>query len=134
MKKILSFIILAAISLIFISQTASAQLLTDTDGLTTMTETFAGEANMGSVSIGYLVARIIQIVLSLLAIIFLILIIIAGFRWMTANGNEEVVKKAVGAMKTAIIGLVVILSAYAITYFVLNYLPFTGGGPMGPAA
>lgn len=127
MKKILSFTILFAIALIFISHTASAQLLNNTKGLTDMTSEFAGKAGVSYVSPGYLVAKIIQVVLSLLAIIFLIMMIISGFRWMTANGNDEVVKKATSSIKTSIIGLVVILGAYAITYFVFTYLPFAGG-------
>lgn len=130
MKKVLSFFILLIISLFFISQTASAQLLTNTTGLQQMTNTVATTGGLGSVSIGFLIARIIQVALGLLAIIFLILMIIAGFRWMTAGGNDEQVKKSTGTIKTAIIGLIVILAAYAITYFVFKYLPFSGGGGM----
>lgn len=133
MKRTLSFVILLVIALIFISQTASAQLLTNTEGLTTMTDTVAGQAGMGSVSIGYIVATVIQIALSLLAIIFLILMVVAGFTWMTAAGNDEKVKKSTATIKTSIIGLVIILAAYAITYFVFKYLPFAGGSTMGQA-
>ena len=124
---------LLIITLIFVSQTASAQLLNNTTKLTTMTNAFVGEAHVGTVSIGYLVGSIIKVVLSLLSIIFLILLLIAGLRWMMANGNDEVVKKASAAIKSAIIGLIIVLGAYAITYFVLNYLPFTGGSAMPQA-
>ena len=133
MKKILSFFVLLIITLIFVSQTASAQLLNNTTKLTTMTNAFVGEAHVGTVSIGYLVGSIIKVVLSLLSIIFLILLLIAGLRWMMANGNDEVVKKASAAIKSAIIGLIIVLGAYAITYFVFNYLPFTGGSAMPQA-
>jgi len=136
MKKILSFLILTVISLIFLSQTVSAQMLTNTtdpNGLVDMTNQVATEARFGKVELGYLMARIIQVVLGLLAAIFLILMILAGFRWMTSEGNEEDVKKAKSTIKTTIIGLIVVLAAYAITYFVFKYLPFTGGGGMGPA-
>lgn len=133
MKKIICFTIILFVSLVLISQTASAQLLTNTNNLKDMTDTVASTAGMGDVSLGYIVAKIIQIVLSLLSIIFLILLIIAGFRWMTANGNDEAVKKATSSIKSSVIGLVIVLSAYAITYFVFNYLPFSGGTIMGPA-
>lgn len=68
------------------------------------------------------IADIIGIVLSFLGIIFLVLLIYAGFLWMTAAGSEEKVKKAKDIMIAAIIGVTIILTAYAITYFVFNNL------------
>jgi len=40
--------------------------------------------------------------------------------WLTAAGEESKVEKAMGILKTAVIGLVIILAAYSITYFVLD--------------
>jgi hypothetical protein len=50
---------------------------------------------------------------------------------MTAGGNEEQVAKAKKNISNAVIGLVIILSAYAVTWFIFTYLPMsagTGGG------
>jgi len=69
-----------------------------------------------------MVGQIIMTGLSLLGIIFLVLIIYAGYLWMTATGNEEKVSKAKSIMTMAIIGLIIVLSAYAISYFVLSSL------------
>jgi RsiW-degrading membrane proteinase PrsW (M82 family) len=55
-------------------------------------------------------------------VVFLILIIYGGILWMTAAGNEEKVKKAKELITEALIGLVIVLAAYAISYFVLNQL------------
>ena len=131
MKKIIATsLILIAAPLMFL-KVASAQFVsTADDSLSQVTTEVATAATLGNVSIGDLVARIIRIILSLLAIIFLVLTIVAGFRWMTAAGNEEAVKKAQGTIKTAIIGLVIVLAAYSITYFVFKALPFTGGSRM----
>lgn len=128
MKKIIATsLILIAAPLMFL-KVASAQFVsTADDSLSQVTTEVATAANLGNVSIGILIARIIRIVLSLLAIIFLVLTIVAGFRWMTAAGNEEAVKKAQATIKMAVIGLVIILAAYSITYFVFKYLPFSGG-------
>jgi len=63
--------------------------------------------------------RIIMIVLSVLGIIFLILLLLAGFKYMTAAGNEDKVKEAVQQITQAVIGLVIILSAWGISYFIL---------------
>ncbi|OGY47378.1 MAG: hypothetical protein A2663_01590 [Candidatus Buchananbacteria bacterium RIFCSPHIGHO2_01_FULL_46_12] len=68
------------------------------------------------------IAEIIGIVLGFLGIIFLVLLIYAGFLWMTAAGSEEKVKKAKDIMIAAIIGVTIILTAYAITWFVFNNL------------
>ncbi len=72
------------------------------------------------------VAKVIKGALGLVAIIFFIMIIIAGFRWMTAGGNEEAITSSKKNISNAIIGLVVILFSYAITYFVFNILIGSG--------
>ena len=45
---------------------------------------------------------------------------------MMAGGNTEQVSKSQTAIKNAIVGLIVVLAAYAITYFVMVRLPFSG--------
>lgn len=69
-----------------------------------------------------IIPEIIKIILSFLGIIFLILIIIGGYQWMTAGGNEEVIKKARTRIINAVIGLAIVLLAYAITYFITAFL------------
>jgi uncharacterized membrane protein YwzB len=69
-----------------------------------------------------LIGGIIQIFLSLLAAIFVVLLILGGYYWMTARGNEEGVKKAKETITNAVIGLVIILLSYAITKFVVTGL------------
>lgn len=65
-----------------------------------------------------IVASIIKVFLGVLGVIFVILILVAGFRWMTAGGNDENIKKATAQIRNAAIGLLIILAAYAITTFV----------------
>lgn len=62
--------------------------------------------------------RVIGQVLSFLGVIFLILMIVGGIQWMTAAGNQERVAKAKQLITSAIIGLVIVFSAYAITAFI----------------
>lgn len=64
------------------------------------------------------IGQIINAVLVFLGVIFLILMIYGGYIWMTARGNEQEVEKAKNIIKNALIGLVVVLAAYAITYLV----------------
>ncbi len=64
----------------------------------------------------------VNILLSILFIAFLGIMFYAGFRWMLARGNEELAGKAKTALEAGVIGLIVVLSAYAIANFVLTKL------------
>ncbi len=66
------------------------------------------------------IGLIINSLLGLLGAIFIIFIIIAGFQWMTAGGNEQKVEKAVTTIKRSVIGLIVILSSWALWSFILT--------------
>ncbi len=73
-------------------------------------------------SITEIIGVVIAAFLSLLGVIFLVLIIYGGYLWMTSMGNESKVLKAKKTLRQAIIGLIIIVSAYAISYFVFNVL------------
>jgi hypothetical protein len=109
---------------------AKAQI--DPGVLKTNADTFSAGAGFTNIGIGAIIANIIAIALGLLALLFLTLTITAGFKWMNAGGNEEDVKKAQTSLKNAVIGLVVVLAAYTITYFIFNKLPFSGGASLMP--
>lgn len=72
--------------------------------------------------------KAINAVLAVVYIIFFVLVLYAGIRWMTAQGNEENVTKAKNILEAAIIGVVLISAAYAVTSFVLSKV---GGGDNG---
>lgn len=65
---------------------------------------------------------ILNYLLSFLGIIFVILILLAGYQWMTSAGNQEAISKARGHLKNAVMGLIVVALAYAITVFVADFL------------
>ena len=68
------------------------------------------------------IGKIISIALSFIGVIFLALLIYGGYTWMIARGNEQAVEKAKSIIINAIIGLVIVVAAYAITAFVGNAL------------
>ncbi|MFA6551173.1 MAG: pilin [Patescibacteria group bacterium] len=76
-------------------------------------------------------ATIINGFLAILGIIFLVYMIHGGYLWMSAAGNDDQVRKAKDEIRNAIIGLIVIVAAYAIISFVLDALSGTGGGGSG---
>ena len=80
-----------------------------------------------SSNLGDTIATVIKTVLALVGTIFLVLTIYAGILWMTAQGEEDKVTKAKDIIKASVIGLVIIMSAYAITAFVTTKL----GGATG---
>lgn len=60
--------------------------------------------------------------LSLIGIVFIILIIYAGFKWMTAGGNEEQVNKAKTTIINSVIGIVVVMGAFVLYKFIEGIL------------
>ena len=67
-----------------------------------------------------LVGKIVRVVLSFLGVIFLVLIIYGGYMWMLARGNEQQVEKAKNVIIAAIIGMIIVLAAYAISGFIID--------------
>jgi uncharacterized membrane protein len=66
--------------------------------------------------------------LVLVGMIFMDLMVYAGYLWMTARGEEEPIKKAQNIITAALIGFFIVASAYAITTFVSGRLGDGGGG------
>ncbi|MFA5133190.1 MAG: DUF4215 domain-containing protein [Patescibacteria group bacterium] len=83
---------------------------------------FGNQTVLGTKPIGQTIAEIVRIFLSVLGIIAVVLILYAGFLWMTAAGNAEKIGTAKKLMINAIIGLGIILSSLAITQFVIGAL------------
>jgi small-conductance mechanosensitive channel len=68
------------------------------------------------------IGRIIRVVLSFLGIIFIVLMLIAGFKWMNSQGDEGKISEAKSTITAAVIGLLIVMASYAITVLVLNYV------------
>jgi len=71
-------------------------------------------------SVPELIGRVISAVLGVVGSIALIMFVYGGLIWMTAAGNQERVKKGGDILMWAAIGLVIIFSAYAIVYYVID--------------
>jgi len=64
--------------------------------------------------------KVIQWILGILGLVAVVMIILGGFIWMTAAGNEEKVRKAKAILTSAIIGLVIVLLSFAILILVVR--------------
>lgn len=117
--SLLFIIILFGLSFSF-SQAQSGNAL---DGLNTSAgqiDAFKNQTSAGSYNdfLQTKAGQIIGLALSFVGVIFLVLMIYAGIMWMTAQGNDQQVGKAKNLLINAIIGLVIVFAAYAITTFI----------------
>jgi amino acid transporter len=69
-----------------------------------------------------IIGIVINTALSLLGVIFIVLMILAGYNWMTASGSQEKVQEAKDTIKRAIIGLVIVIGSWAMWNFILENL------------
>lgn len=119
MKKLAA---LALVSISLLLPAASlAQLSPGNYGLNDTAQAGYGEGVTSNGNIGtYLGSYVIQPVLGLMGILFLLLTVYAGFLWMTAQGDDSKVKKAKDILTAAVIGAVIMASAYVLTAAVFN--------------
>lgn len=82
-------------------------------------ETHAGYANT---DIAAVIGNVVLTLLTLLGVVFIVLIVFAGFRWMLAQGEEQKITEARNLILHSIIGLLIVLAAYAISYFIISAL------------
>jgi lysylphosphatidylglycerol synthetase-like protein (DUF2156 family) len=88
------------------------------EGLSTAAEGTYDQGVTASVFIG----NLIRVLLSATGLVFLVLTVYAGILYMTAAGDEGKVTKAKKMLTTAVVGLIIIVGAYAITAYVIDAL------------
>jgi cytochrome bd-type quinol oxidase subunit 2 len=89
-----------------------------TKGITDFTN--ASGLPKGSSDLVVVVTNVVKSLLALMGLILVILIIYAGFTWMTAQGDEKKVETAKTMIKNAAIGVILIIAAYAIATFIVT--------------
>ncbi len=75
-----------------------------------------------TLSLTALIGKIIGVVLGVIGIVFVIYLIIAGITYFTAAGEDTKVKKAKAMIRDSVIGIIIMVSAYAISSFVISQL------------
>ncbi len=114
-KKIFTWAIsaLTLFTLVVVPTIALAQQAVD-PGLNYLTE-----SGLGTKDIRTTVGSIINVLMGFLGVIAVVIILIGGFKWMTAGGNEDKVTEAKKLIMSGIIGLAIVLAAYSIATFVV---------------
>jgi len=72
--------------------------------------------------VGELTARLVTIVFLLAGIFFFIQIVLGGLLWINAGGDPKSLDSARARITNAVIGLVIVVAAYAISRIVLAAL------------
>ena len=70
----------------------------------------------------YFAILILNKLLGFLSIILLVLVLYAGYTWMTARGAEEKVEQAKQTIERAVIGLVIVVVSWAISAYIVSTL------------
>jgi hypothetical protein len=116
-KKLTSLVLLASL-LPSMSRAAGINILGDI--------TRTGQAIYGSnaqhIDPKIIISNIVQIALGFLGFIFILLLLYAGFRWMTSEGNESTIEEAKATIRSSTIGLIIVLAAYSIAAFISSSL------------
>ena len=81
-------------------------------------DTVSNKTGITEPSITNIGGNVMKMLFFAIGLIFFILMVYAGFRWMTARDKSEKVEKARNTMIAAVIGLVILLAAYAVTTFI----------------
>lgn len=119
-KKIIPTIFYLSLFLLAIFNVQAAKAANNLDDAFKVADSVASTSGYQATDLNTLLGNGIMAILSLIGVVFMVFIIYAGFTWMTAAGNEERTSRSKETLKQSVIGLIVVLCAYAITYFLIN--------------
>lgn len=116
-KHLISLGILALLAIPFLAQPALAQF---DPGLNEVNAGLGGSLTQADPRT--VIGRIINVALGFLGVIAVGIILLGGFKWMTAGGNEEKTAEARKLLGAGVIGLIIILASWAIATFIIDTL------------
>lgn len=85
-----------------------------------LSDDFSDATGLGQSDLQTTTGNLIRVALSFLGVVAVCIVLYGGFKWMTAGGNDEKVGEAKRLMISGLIGLAIIMSAYAIASFVIS--------------
>ena len=95
-------------------------------------ENYAANIGLGAKNPREIAAKVVNISLGFLSIVAVFIILYGGYLWMTSQGEQDKVEKAKKVLTSAVIGLIIILSAWTIAWFVISkMLQSTNTNPPG---
>lgn len=121
----LPFLLVGGMLITFTQTSAVQPTLVTGDNVTTTLGSVTGQAaTLGGsdTNVFETVGKVINVALSLLGIVFFGMVLYAGWLWMTSGGESEKAKAAQKLILNGVIGILIILSAAAISNFVISNL------------
>jgi len=115
-KKIISLFVLLLILTPFVA--LRAELDEAAVGITTVQDNIA----LSDTEPTIVITKVINIAMLFLGIIAVVVILIAGFKWMTAAGSDDKVSSAKKILMSGVIGLAIVLASWGIASWVLKQL------------
>jgi len=94
---------------------------------------YGGQSGLGTKDLRVTIAEVVRTAMGILGIIDFVLLLLSGFYFMLSRDDPERMKKAKEILTAALIGLVIIMSAFAMASFILSMLIENGGAqqPVG---
>lgn len=116
-KYLLSLVMVASVVVIPVASFAAVNTLKVTDLGTQQVES---NISLGNKSPLDTATNLINTAMLFLGIIAVVIVLLGGFKWMTAMGSEEKITEARKLMVAGVIGIIFILSAWGIANYVLK--------------
>jgi len=118
-SKVLSLVILFALAFSFVSfvNVSTVSAAGPDMGLNYVSNTGLGDTDPRETA-----AKIINIAMTVLGLIAVVIILLGGFKWMTAGGSEDKVAESKKLLGQGVIGLLIILAAWGLATFVIGSL------------
>ncbi len=98
----------------------SGVLLAQATGTPYSIQDIGGSVGLGTTDLKTTIVNIVAWALGVLAIVTVVMIIVGGFQWLTSAGSEERVELAKKTISSAVIGMILVLLAWAIVTFVVG--------------
>jgi hypothetical protein len=127
MKKISKYLIaFAIISLLVLPIFVSPALAQPDWGITEVDNGLDNTLQKGDPRT--IIGKVINFALGFLGVIAVGIILFGGFKWMTAAGNEDKVSEAKKLLGAGVVGLIIILAAWAVATFIIAQIYTTTQG------
>ena len=117
-RKILSLAVFVFLGTAFFALSANATPLNS--GSLGLDNRIGSELGLVNTDIRIIVARILRAAFAFIGIVLVVLISYGGFLWMTSQGDDRKIGDAKKIIINGTIGVAIMLSAYAITSFIIS--------------
>jgi hypothetical protein len=112
MKKITSIALVSLFAFSMMTSVAFAQI--------SIPGSIGGTFGLGTQNLYQTLTGIVNVLLGFLGVLAIIVILFGGFKWMTSGGSEDKVAGARQMIVAGVIGLAIILAAFAVVQFVVR--------------